>query len=395
LTNGYWRPSERTTVSVSDKFLRYRTLRGFTQGAGPQPAILAGRDLFSRNVAQLSISRRTSPKGTLQVNVTHGLWNFDRVDRIDQQSVGAALQYSRVVTRQVRIGGSLSYSRQDFDFLPPRSDTHTDYYNASLTLRYAPAETFLLEASVGPTNVREPVVEYRASWIQVEPGSGLPLVALDDGACPLLKGQPTYGPSCHFVVFPLVSFLRLTERIPYRGPTLSGDWTYFADVSVDKRWERGHVSLAYRRDQGGDSALSFASVADTIEIDGVLQITPKFSSELILTWESRDQTRTSAGAQLAPLLGPLPPTATLPGVPNLVPIALVRGPRSARPPQPDQKVRSLSANLFLTYMLKEYLKLEGQVFFTDQNASAGSGFAPMDRLFVRIGLDFEYPALRW
>ncbi len=370
-----WTPSARTTFSLSDTFARYRSLRGF----GGQQAVLAGRDPYTRNSVQLAASHRTSPKGTLQLSASHSLFGFSRAARPDQQSTSGALQYSHMINERTRLGGVASFARQAFDF-SNGSESHTDYYNASFTLNFVPAETFLFRASTGPTFVRQPARHFVRGNLMRADGAGLPLVGIV-GSCPLLpNGDPFDGPGCLFQPFPFPNLLRLQDPIPQRGAD-SGSWTYFADVALEKEWEQLSVEFAYRRDQGSTSAVGFSTLSDTLELRTRYEFLRTFSITASVSWENRQQ----ADSQLLTVLG------TIPSVGNLVPIATVASPFGG----PPESVESFSASVGGLYQLSERTNLSATIAWTDQDATRLSGFGDMGRFYCVLGLNFAFEPLRW
>ena len=390
-----WTPSARTTISLSDTFARYRSLRGF----GGQQAVLAGRDPYTRNVVQLAASHRTSPRGTLQLSASHGLFGFSRQTRPDQQSSMGALQYSHMISERTRLGGLASFSRQAFEFANG-SESHTDYYNASFTLNFVPAETFVFRASAGPTFVQQPAQAIaplsflRANLIRRD-GAGGPLVGIV-GSCPLLpSGEPFDGPGCLFVAFPFPNFLRLLDPIPQIGalPVADrGSWTYFADIALEKEWENTSVEFAYQRDQGSSSAIGYSTVSDTVRLQTRYEFLRTLSITVSLSWENREQSQQLVGLSRALIvLGTLPGTGTLPAVNNLVPVGITASPFKV----PPETVQSFSASVGGLYQLSERTNLSATIAWTDQNATIGSGFGDMGRVYCVLGLNFEFEPLRW
>lgn len=370
-----WTPSARTSISLSDTFARYRSLRGF----GGQQAVLAGREPYTRNVVQLAASHRTSPRGTLQLSASHGLFGFSRQTRPDQQSSSGALQYSHMISERTRLGGLASFSRQAFDF-SNGSESHTDYYNASFTLNFVPAETFLFRVSAGPTFVQRPARQVvRGNLMRVN-GAGLPLVGIV-GSCPLLpNGDPYDGLGCLFQPFPFLNLLRLQDPIPQLGAD-SGSWTYFADLALEKEWEHTSIEFGYRRDQGSTSAVGFSTLSDTLELRTRYEFLRAFSITAWVSWESRKQVESQ----------PLTVLGTIPSVGNLVPIATVANPFGAS----LEKVDSFSASVGGLYQLSERTNLSATIAWTDQNATSGSGFGDMGRVYCVFGLNFAFEPLRW
>ncbi len=393
-----WKPTERTTVGFSDIFRRNRTVSAFNDAG----AVTGRRERFNRNTAEFSVAHRTSPRGTLYLNGSHALWEFDTTRRVDQQSGAAALRYDWLVNERARLGGSVQFSRQKLEPEASRSN-HTDYFNASFTGSYVPAESFLFRASVGPTLVRQPGASSRfpsavfRGNVQRFNGAGVPLVGIV-GTCPQLPGGEVFdGPGCVFVPWSLdPAFLRLGTAIPVVSsvPTPErNSWTYFADVELSKEWENARLTGAYRRDQGSSSALGFTSISDSVSLSASWRPLQRLSLYVTTAWEDRDQAdRAAAQLSFVTLLDTLPPAGTLPPVNNLVPTELrivpaISGKRAT--------VSNVSVSVGGDYFLHPALKLEAQAGWNDQAASANSGFGDASRFWLRVGLDFEYGPIRW
>ena len=304
-----------------------------------------------------------------------------------------------MISERTRLGGLASFSRQAFEFANG-SESHTDYYNASFTLNFVPAETFVFRASAGPTFVQQPAQALaplsflRANLIQRD-GVGNPLVGIV-GSCPLLPGgEPFDGPGCLFVAFPFPNFLRLLEPIPQIGvlPVADrGSWTYFADIALEKEWENTSVEFAYQRDQGSSSAIGYSTVSDTVKLQTRYEFLRTLSMTISLSWENRQQTQQLVGLSRALIvLGTLPGLGGLPAVNNLVPVGVTASPFKS----PPERVESFSASVGGLYQLSERTNLSATIAWTDQNATIGSGFGDMGRFYCVLGLNFEFEPIRW
>jgi hypothetical protein len=404
-----WSPAPTTTLSVTDTFARYRNLRGLQTSVGSTPPVLAGREPYTRNIVQLVATHRTSPKGQILARASYGLWDFSRsprpgqvdYERPRQDTYSGDVQGSYLITPRTRVGALVAFTRQAFDY-QVGFQTHTDYYNASFTLNFVPAETFLFRASVGPALVRQPAPQQgaNAGLIRLDlirtDGSGSFLVGVQ-GSCPLLpNGDPFDGPGCQFVAFPFPNFLRLLDPIPVSGALQAPDrnnWTYFADFALEKDWERGSADFSYRRDQGTDSAVGYSTIADTVELRGSYSVRRNLSFNASAVWEDREQTRESALSGLITVLGTLPATPTLPAVNNLVPVgAIATGSSGSRN---NETIRTFRSNIGGVYTLNERMRFRATVGWIDQNASPRSGYSDAQRLYVVLGFDLELEPFRW
>jgi hypothetical protein len=387
-----WEPTERASFELSEDFRRHRSLRDLDTAGGVQP----GRDYFAQNLAHATFDYRTSPQGRLSLSGWHTLWRFERSNRTDQQSAGTALGYDRAVSERARVGGVVSFSRQ---ILEPEAGSarHTDYFNGSFSFRWSPEKTLNFAASVGPAFVRQPKASVfpasvsRASVIRRN-GLGDPRVAIV-GTCPTVLGIAFDGPGCIFVDFPSAGLLDLSDLLPVDDSAVPEvereSWTYFADVELTKTWETASLSGTYKRDQGANAALGFTTVADTVALAVTWRPIQRLSLYFNASWENREEsTRRAPGSPLV-LLDTLPASGPL----FLVPVGVLVVPGAAV--RDRGTVRYVGTSVGADYYLKPYLKLEAQLGWSDQEASRTSGFGDSDRIWTRIGLDFEYGPLRW
>jgi hypothetical protein len=393
-------PTARTSFVLSDDFWRYRNLRLLSNAAigGSTPAENGSRDRFTRNIAQLTASHRITPVDVIQATGAFSLWDFSDASRFDQQSASAGLNYQHHISRSVALGAGASFSRLTIEALGANPERHTDYVNFSLIANYEPADKFFIRASAGPTYVRQPPSRQPSlvrGQLYSSSGSFFQVGAVPS-TCPTLStGEQFDGPGCNlFDVIDLSLFSALVQRfadaVPLLGGTASPDeFTYFADVSVERTWEAASLSLAYRRDEGSNTAAGFSTVADTVELRGMLQPREELTLFAAVVWENRKETQ--AGAQYAIILDTLPASGALPAIDFFVPV----GVRALNGATFSEAVETISAYASANYRLTSRVRLDGTFSWRDQRASASSFFNDYERFFVMLGLSVELEPFRW
>lgn len=396
-----WTPTARTRVELRDDFWRYRSLRLFSTASAPggTPAEAGARDRFTRNVAQLVATHRLTPVDLLQLSGSFSLWDFSNATRFDQNTGGAALNYQRSVTRTLTLGGGASFSRTTIERRGITPERHTDYFNFSLIANYEPADTFFVRASAGPTYVRQ--TRQRFLRLQLYRFSGNDILVGDvPSTCPTLPtGEFFDGPGCNLIPIDPVaqSFLysllltRGIERVPYLGRQPDrDDYTYFADVSLEKAWESATLSIGYRRDEGSNSGAGFTTVADTFELRGSLRPRRDLGLSAAIVWEDREETQTFG--QYDTILDTLPGSGPLPAITNLVPVGvrLRSGGASVM-----QKVETLAFFARADYRLSARARLDAAFSWREQRATAASLFNDYERFQLMLGVTVELEPWRW
>jgi len=398
-----WKPTARTSFELSDTFLRYRSLRLLTTPAqsGGTPAEFGARDKFFRNITQLIGSHRLTPIDVVQLSGSFSLWEFDEERRFDQKTFGAALNYQHSISRTVALGAGASYSRLRIEQRGGIPQRDTDYVNLSLIANYEPADTFFVRFSAGPTWVRQPRVS-TPSLVRLDlyrfSGNDI-LVGLVPSTCPTLpSGEFFDGPGCNLRgVDPVVDQLlfqilanRALDPVFFQGGVRDrDDITYFADVSVERKWEAASLSLAYRRDEGSNSAAGFSTVADLVELRGVIRPLRELTFTAAVSWENREETQT--GAQFVTILDTVPGSPTQPAINNLVPV----GVRGVSGSGPSESVESISAFLNASYQITARAQLTSAFTWRDQNSTDTSLFSDYERFQVMFGINVELEPIRW
>ncbi len=334
---------------------------------------------------RLNAEHHPSEASRIIADASYGLWNFEEPGRVDQDFVTADFQYLRALSETITAGAGLSFTRQDFEATGPRPKSSTDFYGLTAVFYYEPTERITFRASAGPTLVHRPVKDsYERGDLLTFTGTGY-LVAFP-GTCPTLpSGEPFLDPSCLFIEYPvaLAGDLGLGDNVPVQGSPDPNSWTYFAEISLERTWERGSLSLSYNRDDGAaSSSLDFSSIVDTVELHGSFQPLRELSLYAAIIWDHRRETDALGAIEV---LGPAP------GSPVLVPIELVPD-HSGRN---REEVDGFSAYASAQYRIGRYTHVDASVTWRNQDATQGSTFGDFERWFAGIGVTFEFKPVRW
>jgi hypothetical protein len=396
-----WNPTPRTSFELKDSFWRYRSLRLLTSGATPggTPVEAGARDRYTRNVAEIVATHRLTRIDVLQFSGSFALWDFS--DRFDQQTFGATASYQHYISPTVSLGAGASYSRLSFERLGAIPERDTDYVNVSMTASYEPADTLLVRLSAGPAYIQQGRVTapslvrgqlYRFSGNDI-------LVGLVPSTCPALPTGELYdGPGCNLTgIDPIAQsslysllIARSIDSIPIVGGARGNDeYTYFADVSLERKWDEASLSLGYRRDEGSESSAGAATVADSVELRGWVRPFRELTLSAAVLWENREETQTSA--RFVSILDTVPAGGSLPAIDNLVPVAL----RALNGASSNRNVESITTYANASYRLGARASLEAALSWRDQNASVGTSFGDYERFAIMLGVNVELEPLRW
>lgn len=394
-----WSPTPTTTFAFTEMFQRYRSLRLLTTAApgGGTPAESGSRDLFNRNVAQLSARTRLTPIDTLTFSAGHNLWRFDDARRVDQDTYSASTRYQHYVTRTISLGAGASFSRLDANPTGPSPGRQTDYMNVSVIGSYEPVDSYTLNVSVGPTYVRQP--EFRVPMLQrfqlmTFPG-GNARVGLIPSTCPTLPTGEFYkavnsDSGCNFGLLGFFPNAYVIAPVPFQGPRPDrDDLTYFADITAERHWPNGSLVVGYNRDEGSNSSVGFSSVADTFELRGSYQPFRELTLSAAFLWEDRTETQT--GNQFVVILDTLSGGPGLPFINNLVPVAL----RAVNGASFAASVTSITTYLSAQYRLGPRARLDAAFSWRDQSASRTANFNDYERMQIMLGLTVELEPIRW
>jgi hypothetical protein len=286
---GTWRVSRSTDVSLSDYFVRSKNLAalidfvqpGIGAGFDPTANVLGNQQLITTNNANASITHRLSPRWQLQSQFQSQLYEYDDETVSDTSSLGGYLELTYGLSQRAIVGGGVQILNQEFDL-----GRTTRFYQGFGVLSYRFSPTVVLFARAGP------------AWSQpesIDTGGDVPLgsfLAVNPGSCPTdADGAPVFLPQpqseSDLCTDPAQFFRRVetpfgpvivpTGRIATPGSTTdvpsdldqqaAGSLTYFARISLAKRWETWDASVEYERSASNSSGLGTSATLDAFTLN--------------------------------------------------------------------------------------------------------------------------------
>jgi hypothetical protein len=406
-----WQASPRTRIELSDLFGRFRDLNRFNEvvttgvGDGIADATAFGfrRDENTRNTFDADLTHRLAPTRMIRLNVGHNLIDFDREGRSDRQTLRALGHYTETVSRRDELGGGVSYRHSTWDASSSRRSQSTDFYNLFGSWRHQFDETLELNLAAGPTWVRG---DDRDNIVAFAPNQLLyPLLSVEGQnrlveatSCPRDKGDLILTADCEVIRQNLNAtqeraLRSLSTDLELIGPVPSGSsdsLTYFANMSLSKRWEQWSGTIAYRRQQSDSSGLGSSTVADILSGNLEWKPSPRwrttFRAALTRQTQETEFVQTTIAvmpADLSPLLGS-----------RFRNVAESFALRAVEIDQ-DVEVWTLWLRLNVRYRLTERTTLYGNVMYWDQNGDGDSGFLrDYERLRVNLGVEYRFDPIR-
>jgi hypothetical protein len=175
--------------------------------------------------------------------------------------------------------------------------------------------------------------------------------------------------------------------------------TYFANMTLSKRWEQWSGTISYRRQQSDSSGLGSSTVADVVT--GVLDWTPspRWHSTLRVALTRQSQATQPVGTFVA-VEGADLSTNLAPGVffgglgPAFTDVAESVALRAIEFSQ-DIDILTLWLNLNVRYRLTKRTSLFGNIIYWNQSSGGDSDFGrEYDRYRVNIGVNYRFDPIR-
>lgn len=412
-----WQINPTTHLEVSDRFGRYRSTSQFNQviNEGTDDGIVdVTRTTFGlnrnvRNTFDASLTHRLSPARSLIFSVGQNLTDYssDRIARRD--TLSATGRYMQMVSRRNALGGGVSYRRSSFDSTTApdgtvlRNSQSTDFYNLFGSWQHQFDPTLTMSVSLGPTWVKG---ESQDDIVRTAENQLLfPLVSVEGenklvraSSCPTEDGTLILTGDCDVIDQDLTPAMDRAVRtvrtdLEHEGsvPSRSNEsLTYFANVTLSKRWEQWNGSLSYRRQQSDSSGLGSSTVADIVT--GILdwKPSPRWRSTLRVSLTRQSQATEGIQMVTAVMATDLTPVFG----PGFEDVAEAFALRSVKIDQ-DADVLTLSLRLGVRYRLTKRTTLLGELNFWDQNRGGGTGVGrDYDRLRVHFGVEYQFEPIR-
>ena len=407
-----WQVRPPTRLELSDRFGYFNTVSFFnevvTTGEGDDVVdVTEGGfrdDPNIRNTFSARLTHSLSPYQRLTFSLGHNLIDYDRADRINRQTLSTTFHYTQTVSQRSTLGAGASFRHSSIDGTSARSSQTTDFYNIFGSWSYRFDETLLLSVAAGPAWVVTddpddvvPVAQNRLLY---------PLVSFDgenrlvkatscsrDGGTLILTGD------CDVIDENLTSdevqFFRSTVTdLSLVGPVRSGGsgetFTYFANVALNKSWERWSGVLSYRRQQSDSSDVrSSSTIADIVS--GALEWRPseRWSASFRAAF-----TRQSLATESVQTVVAVTPVTLFSGFTGRTfeDAAQSIGLTTVKVDQ-DQHIDTLWFRLGARYRLTERVTLSSNASYWIQRSNAGDRF-DYSRFRFDLGVTYNFAPIR-
>jgi len=283
-----WQINPATSLRVSDSFGFYDSVTRYnevvSEGEGNEVVEVVDTgfrdDTSIRNTLSATLIRALTPSQSLSFRLGHYLLDYDREARVDRETLSAAANYNHMVSQRNTLGAGVSYRRSSLEGGSDRTSQSTDFYNLFATWNHSFDETLQLSVALGPTWV---VGEDRDTRSDLRDRLTFPVLndagdrkLVRASSCPTEDGTLILTAECDLIDVNLSSVLFTQEVLSIWNPTrdlhLVGSapsssnesLTYFANIRLNKSWERWSGSLAYVRQQSNSSGLGSSAVADIL-----------------------------------------------------------------------------------------------------------------------------------
>jgi hypothetical protein len=308
-----WQVDSTTTLTAVERFNLTHSLNRATfigdsafPDAAPDLDVEVARQELIQNAVSLELSHFFTPR--LQGILTAGqsLFRSDREDRYDSDgySGGARLLYT--VTSKDQVGGGVTVSFQDFSDIENDVGEDTEgedsiAYNLFATWIHTFDPTMTLSVQAGPTWIdtdRPDPEDSREVLTYPTRNVGGGFAFIDSRTCPTDDGVPFESSACRIFPFSYSGAAGAALSAANRPTTVfldddrddgGEDLTYFAAVSLQKRWERWRVILSYNRRDSSASGVGQSTVLDVAALQLVWDPTPRWTLSFLAQASLRDQ----------------------------------------------------------------------------------------------------------
>ncbi len=406
-----WQANPRTRVELSDRFGRFRSVNRFNElvatGVGdgvPDATAFAFRDNpNTRNTADARLIYNLGPTRMLELTLGHDLTDYDREETSDRQTLSVAGRYTQTVSLRNQLGGGVSYRRASYDASSVRDSQSTDFYTVFGSWVHRFDETLELSVAAGPTWVKS---DDQDNIVAFAPDSPLyPLLSIDGESrlvratsCSRDRGDLILTADCDVIDRNLTpaqasavrlfsTDLELVGRLPSGS---NSSLTYFANMSLSKRWEQWSGTIAYRRENSSSSGYGSSTVADIVS--GVLEWrpSPRWSSGLRVALTR--QSLATEGVQTTIAVMPTDLSAFL--GPGFTDVAESFALRAVEVDQ-NNDILTLWFGLDVRYRLTERTTLYSTAYYIDQKPGGDSDFGlDYDRFRIGFGVEYRFDPIR-
>jgi hypothetical protein len=409
-----YRISGTTSINVSNNFEYVPTTTSFLQQLasptgvplGGQVVNVVGRETVLVNNANVGLHHSWSERWISDVTFSNFYYDPRVQNSVSSSNTTGSGNLAYIVTPTDSIGSALSATVQQFGGNNFQNSTTSYFYNVSGIWNHDFSPTWALKMQAGPTYVSNGSVS-TPSAAQITqfptfavPGFGALPFLINFATCGRLpSGQsalqlcapPSLGglPVTPDVTQP--SRTNFTAVVPLTGASAGSQSsiTYFANLSMQKRWETVTAILSYTRSAGTSGLFQTSTVVDTFSGNVVWNVSPLWTVSLTALWAdtSSSSNDTVGFFQLvSPLNYQVRGQATAFNTPQITAI-------SAQQQKISTNIYATLLQLRVDYRVTKRLSAFANVFFYNQNATQNQALVNLSNLnydATRIDLGFHY-----
>ena len=320
-----WHMTPRTEFSIADDFAissRITTIFDAAQAAEAGVAVL-DRQRIRSNRGSARLTHRLDRLWEFSAELDNQIFDYENERQSDTAAWSGTVQVTRAITPRLIAGIGASAQRQDFQGVEVAGfgqtpDTGTTILQGFGLVTYQISKTWSASVSAGPAWANPDSVDeaFAVSPLNQDPTTGeRPLlrdrfndeIILAPGEIRFIYDVPIVCPpqsqrDCP-VFAPAPANLVEAGTEPFVGQGAESSLTYFANLSLEKTWQRWRASASYRRSASNASGIGTSTLVDAVS--ATLLYTPTEKWRISLSGGYSKQTALSEARQRVPVLEPL------------------------------------------------------------------------------------------
>jgi hypothetical protein len=238
-----WQPTSVDTIGLSGKFASVRN--PIIEGQGGSFLETSDRERIKRSQAQLSYSHSLNEVLSLQASAVFTDLDFSESSNVDSRSYTGQLGTQYVLNPITIVGLSASFRRREDRGVGRRQyTTDTDIWDVGASFRRSLARTLSLSVRAGPSFIRS----------------------------------------------------RQQSPIPGIAEEKSRSTSYFAEVTLEKTWQRANWSASYTRSESSGGGAGSSSIVDNVTLDFTHYLSQKLSVRVLGKWLQSEEISKVVGA---------------------------------------------------------------------------------------------------
>lgn len=228
-----WQPTSVDTLGLSGKFASVRN--PIIEGQGGSFLETSDRERVKRSQAQVSYSHSLDEVLSLQASAVFTDLDFSQNSNVDSRSYTGQLGTQYVLNPITIVGVSASFRRREDRGVGFQYTTDTDIWDVGASFKRSLARTLSLSVRAGPSFIRS-------------------------------RQKPP----------PALSAIFSEEK--------SRSTSYFAEVVLEKAWQRANLSASYTRSESSGGGTASSSIVDNVTLDFTQHLSQKLSVRVLGKW---------------------------------------------------------------------------------------------------------------